>query len=301
MRTFKESLSVSLMVLVISGCNMSDVDPMYSALGGEAGVVGSEMSAGDSGSPYNRAAVVSPGATGSTGGSNGGANGGAAPVEEDIRSACERSPQLAAPFMVSFPAMTQGCKWNQNGNASTKDREFRARASQSKPLPMTNLIPSGSVMCGFELLGGQNQYTKFDDEVFLNLRTKNGTNVRNTILASSVDYSDRFLNELGQSGILYYMYDFSRLIYSYYDAAVSNGNNYYCLGMDEGSQCNFPATETYGTLFAKIVPSATYKLSEWVAGASEVSIDEVVTGDNDSTDCQITALNFTVTVKYAHE
>lgn len=58
MSTFKVSLSVSLFTaLALTGCNVSDVDPMYSAMGGQANALSTQSSAEEGSSPYSRPPV----------------------------------------------------------------------------------------------------------------------------------------------------------------------------------------------------------------------------------------------------
>jgi hypothetical protein len=199
---------------------------------------------------------------------------------EEIRALCGNVTRVETFVQrVRFEQPTTTCAWSAEGNLSEVQGVVRARREQYTALP----IEGESVICGVGFTVPQQQ-VQFDDEIFLLFN--------NVVLATSKDYTYALPQRNGM-----FFYDWMSLRDEPY---LPDGESHnYCLGEQEGQGvCVMPYTETTGLLNLTFDDSIMHKISA-LSSKSSHAFGLVTIGDNNTTDCMHTGLEFDITVRYS--
>ena len=184
------------------------------------------------------------------------------------------------------------CAWDQAGNVSVNNGYMTARYIQSQSVN----IPSAAVVCGIEFEFAT-QAMRYDDNFFFL--------INNYIVAANEDYwQTNYMQSqavsIGGRSIDLTKFEWDKIVSkpNYARANLPAGKDF-CLGAAEGlSQCNWPETETLGSISMSVDKDITTALA--LAGNSRsVKFDFITTGDDDTAiDCQHEPLSFKVKIRY---
>lgn len=203
---------------------------------------------------------------------------------EQAQAACKGQAWLVQEAQLKFPELPTGttCQFDKGDMMSRKDGYMRAYHRQTQTLE----IPEGAILCGFELTHKE-AALRYDDEMFFLLQ--------NTILMATKDYSEYFP---GQD--MFRSFSWEGLRDKPYDQF--DDRPLYCLGGTEGfSQCELPPTDTRGTISLELTPEMSENLALSLGRQRSLNFDWITTGDNDSSDCRHTAIQFDVKLQYVLE
>jgi hypothetical protein len=212
---------------------------------------------------------------------------------------------------VYFPSAIE-CEFNEQGNNASElnslgngpreNQKIRARIEQSDII----VLPTLGKICDVDF-SFPTQNMEYDDEIFLTLN--------NFVLMASTNYatnsgSNHYTNGLAvdSRGLQTYKWSGENSLYNLYYAPEVTPR--YCHGLDSTSinyqeKCLLPATQTLGTIKLdipkeKIVELAVVSdlMGQSSNQATALNFGFISTGDNDNGDCEHSAFNFQIDVKY---
>lgn len=200
------------------------------------------------------------------------------PATHEVASTCEtaatagRLLEMSTP--LAFPDPGRVCAWETDGNLAKRDQYHQGRIQQKIAID----LPAGSTLCHvkFEF---QKQAFRFDDHFWLTFN--------DVILASSINYSDRFGVTNGLS-----LFDWGKIVGTHWDASREG---VHCLA---GAACSWPKTDTEGTITMDFRTGTYYAVTARDRTRTRHEFQMVTVGDNDSTDCQHRPVNMNATLVY---
>lgn len=193
-------------------------------------------------------------------------------------------------YRYTFPANTNACDWNKNGNLSQDDGKVVARNRQDHTID----YPAGARICDLNLGADSSNSTnnnnfQYDDNLLINLNDH--------VLATNADFLFHHFNQAdiidGTDTATAYEYEW---------LPIRNHNNgsdsKYCLGSDEnlGGSCTIPGTDIGSNLDLSFNKSHLTEIVNRRNSSPVVSV--IITGDNDNTDCKHSGLDLDFTVSY---
>ena len=198
---------------------------------------------------------------------------------EPIR-ACGSPGLLEDNATISFSSTRgQKCKYGKSGNLSKKDKHVRARREQYVNAP----VDGNRLICSFELSANQANFN-YDDNILLSLN--------NIVLASNM----RFMDKLVQDGNGFYSYDWNRLLRTYHDNGFAPKDGKFCI--KGTTQCQLPRSEYNQPLKFTMNSSTNKALSNLASQQNSYRFGLVITGDDNTHDCEHSGLNLTMKYKY---
>ncbi len=204
-------------------------------------------------------------------------------VYKNCADAKAAGKMLSATSTIQFENTGRTCDWGVNGNLTEENSYVRARREIYKSVA----LPTNAKVCQVKMSHAQNASFRYDDNILI---TMNGV-----LLASTTHFQDHFP---ASNGLHYYSW--ANLINkpALYDPWDSTPDLQYCLGKAEGlSACNFPVTDTVGTIKLDFGDKPIQTVLA-ATTQSKVNLGWIITGDNDTSDCQATTANFNLTVEY---
>ncbi len=178
--------------------------------------------------------------------------------------------------VVTLPPLTLQCAWGWDGNLWPWDGRVRARSEQEVSLS----IPSDVTICSLEL-ESQSASLRYDDLLLMTLN--------DIVLMSSFHFETNLLPSAE-----FYLYDWQRIVNTGHNSYVQST---YCAS---GAQnCALPASEATGTLSLSFDPAGTQRLLDVAGGSWPHTFGLIITGDDNSSDCQHSGLE--VDLSYSYE
>lgn len=201
-----------------------------------------------------------------------------------IQQSCASTGSLVQKSVtVRFDNPGKTCDWEKNGNLSKKDGYFRARREQSTLFD----LPPGAIICQMNLESQKSEMV-YDDHFIITLN--------DYVIASSFD---RFVPKL-TSHQNNPIYNWENVVGNKWEHEFNQDQSPFCLGSNEGlAACEWPLTEQQGSFHLSYDPSVIQDLMALDVKRSEHKFEFVTVGDNDSTDCQHSPVEFTIDLIYS--
>lgn len=202
-------------------------------------------------------------------------------TEETVATMCQSAQRKTKTITLSFNEKPAGCAWNQDGNLDPIDGIIRARHEEMISL---NLEETETI-CDLAIKSDA-QSISFDDSLLLTFN--------DVVLMSSYDYTPEFAS---QDGL--FTYSWPHLVNAY-NPGPFDDNTTYCLGSGEGdgAHCEVPETQSLGTFALTLPKDRSHQLSALAKTQNKAELALIVTGDDNSDDCQRSALNLQVEISY---
>jgi hypothetical protein len=197
---------------------------------------------------------------------------------QQVATLCEQAEAkgtlLNQTEILTFADPGKACAWGVDGNLSPRDQWHQARTEQK----LNVQLPAGATLCHMKF-DFKSQPFRFDDHFWFTFD--------DVILASSIDYSDRFGVTNGLS-----LFDWSKIVGTRWD---TSREGVWCMA---GAACSWPKTDTDGKINMDFRDGSYYAVSARDRARTQHSFSFVTVGDNDSTDCQHLPVTTTVTLQY---
>lgn len=199
----------------------------------------------------------------------------------DLAALCATLPRKSRVVPVSFAESQGKCPWSVGNNLPAKDGIVRARREESHSLE-TN---EKEAICSIKVNSTQQQI-KFDDELILTFN--------DVVLLSSYDYSKRYPQE---DGMPVYRWDGLK---NAFNPGPATPFTPFCIGSpnDPKPACTVPKTETTGLFKLDVPADISAKLSTKALAEKRATIGLVVTGDDDSADCNHSEIKLDIELEY---
>lgn len=195
---------------------------------------------------------------------------------------CGKNDVKSLKQKLNFERTKNTCEWNVNGNLEKRNGYFQARIEQTQKLN----LPIGAVICDAQFdIPQQDMF--YDDHILITM---------NDILLASTYNFEGFLEKDG----FQYLYDWNNIAGMFWDNSKEVfDENSYCLGKDKfGSECSWPKTETNGEIKLQFPFEVIQSVSAKSLNKPNYEIKVVSIGDNDEFDCEHSAIEFDLDIRY---
>ena len=211
--------------------------------------------------------------------------------KEEIIALCESENQRVETQRIVFPA-NSGCGFGEDGNFEAQDWHIQAKKSQIAKLP----LKPNYVLCGINLASN---YFMVDDFGVFNLNGKSILINNDGLVCDEQEPNNDPDDEntcLRKGNNQLVTWDFANIQGSEMDFSAPS----YCYGQeDSGTECNMPGHDEYGQLSYRLGVSHSASLAADFKDKSEVDLELVTLGDNDSSDCQNSRIRLRFRINYA--
>lgn len=186
---------------------------------------------------------------------------------------------------ISFPA-TPNCDWGAPENVPCGPSASGQCAQRTQNVPFN--LEQGKRICSLKITSVEQAFY-YDDDIYFTFGK--------IILVSSLDYSKSEVFQKVKSDMMVFEWEKIRKPEGYDSKMIVQ---LYCLGKETGKTvCQFPKSETTGSISFELDPKIALDLGEWVLDQPKYEFGFLTTGSgNAATDCTHSDLKFHVAVTY---
>lgn len=196
----------------------------------------------------------------------------------NIEALCATGPTKTLSTSVNFPSRS-GCSFGKNGNLSAKSSYFRARETQSRSVAINGYV------CSMDLESSSSSF-EYDDDFFMTL----GGYV---IISGQAEYVGYLNTDPVYSDLR--IWDFAEVR----GKNRTGSDAKYCLN---GSSCQVAITDSIKEpLSIKLSTKSISSLAARIHDKDSLDFEVIISGDNNSDDCEHSGLDLNVEVVYVEK
>ena len=186
-------------------------------------------------------------------------------------------PQPLTPQTLTFPETLEECRWDLYGNLGPAAADYQARTEQDISLDVSTDV----ILCSLEIESLESGL-HFDDHLILTF---------NDIMLLASSRMDAVMDTMEE----FFLYDWGDLAGT---AGSTITDETFCAS--ETATCELPSSETVGNVDLSFTDLGNRRLLEAarIVSTGNYAFGLIITGDNDSSDCQHNGLSLEVRLTY---